>query len=47
MYTMILFLGLTPADSSTHVWLMTIGAFAYFIEHRRFRDRRLTSRRGC
>lgn len=34
MFTMILFPGDTPVDSSTHVWLMTIGLVAYFIPRR-------------
>lgn len=34
MQTMILFPGDTPVDSSTHVWLMTIGLVAYFILRR-------------
>ena len=31
MYTMILFPGDLPVDSSTHTWLMTVGNVAYFI----------------
>ena len=34
MFTMFLFPGDTPVDSSTHVWLMTIGLVAYFIPRR-------------
>jgi hypothetical protein len=34
MYSMILFPGDTPVNSSTHVWLMTIGIVAYFIPRR-------------
>ncbi len=34
MFTMLLFPGDTPIDSSTHVWLMTIGNVAYFIPRR-------------
>lgn len=31
MKTMILFGNDTPVDSTTHIWLMTIGHVAYFI----------------
>lgn len=34
MYTMILFGNDTPVDSTTHVWLMTIGNVAYYIPRR-------------
>ncbi|BBP62729.1 hypothetical protein PHLH5_02700 [Pseudomonas sp. Cab53] len=34
MYTMFLFGNDTPADSKTHVWLMTIGNVSYFIPRR-------------
>ena len=34
MYTAILFPEDTPVDSSTHVWLMTIGLVNYFISRR-------------
>lgn len=34
MHAMTLFSGDTPVDSSTHVWLMTIGLVAYFIPRR-------------
>lgn len=34
MYTMTFFPNDTPVDSSTHVWLMTIGLVTYFIPRR-------------